>query len=121
MNQKLRQIILIVPNSLYSILLAHMHRLIRCKQGVWLVSIMTMILTMGLRPMDHHNASHHWIKNCHKQIAISEHDLPFAHHCALLQQHHRNSFIPLRARGQCDPFSEMTMIKSLGNIRSGTL
>ena len=121
MKQKLRQMILIVPNSLYPVLLANMHRLIRCKQGVWCLSIMTMILTMGLCPIDHHNVAQHWIKTSHKHIAIAEKSLPFAHHCALLQQHHRNSFMPLRARGQCDPFSEMTMIRSLCAIRSGTL
>jgi hypothetical protein len=82
---------------------------------------MLMIPSMGLCPINHYNVAHHWIENTHKDMAISTQSLSFSQHCALLQQHHRNCFTPLRSRGICDPFSEMTMIKRLCAIRSGTL
>ena len=95
--------------------------LIRCKPFYFLLSSMTVILSMGLCPIHYRNVAHHWIQNTHKGMGIPTKTLPFSQHCALLQQHHRNCFIPLRARGLCDPFSEMTMIKSLCTIRSGAL
>lgn len=95
--------------------------LIQCKAFYLTLSGIMGILSMGLCPINERHGAHHWIQNTHKGMGIPTKTLPFSQHCALLQQHHRNCFMPLRERGLCDPFSELTMIKSLYTIRSGTL
>ena len=121
MKDSLFKLFTIMSSFFKIVLIPKIGPLIRCKRVYLPLSTMLMALSMGLCPINHQNIAHHWIKTCHHRIAIPENPLPFAQHCALLQQHHRNCFMPLRSRGLCDPFSEMTMIKSLDTISSGAL
>ncbi len=121
MKDSLFKLFTIMSSFFKIVLIPKIGPLIRCKRVYLPLSTMLMALSMGLCPTNHQNIAHHWIKTCHHRIAIPEDPLPFSQHCALLQQHHRDCFASHRAGGNLDPFSEMTMIKSLGTIRSGTL
>lgn len=99
--------------------------LIRSKCVFLPIASIAMVLSMGLCPIKQSNSrlAYYWIKTIHPTSAKKCQNAlpPFSKHCALLQKHHRAYFSVNRAKGKRDPFSEMTLIKSLGAIRSGAL